>query len=547
MSWKAAGSGSLSLMEREENGMKQLWNADLANGIYRNPILFTDYSDPDVIRVGEDYYMISSSFTYIPGVPVLHSKDLVNWELINYVVKKIPYDRYDRPAHGAGTWAPSLRYYEGIFYAFIPMPDEGIFVSKTTDPAGEWSPLKPVKEAKGWIDPCPFWDEDGKAYMVFAYARSRCGIKHRLSICEMTPSADALIGEPKLIYDGEQANPTIEGPKFYKRNGWYYIFAPAGGVKTGWQTVLRSRNVWGPYEARIVMHQGNAEVNGPHQGGYVETPDGSGWFAHFQDRDAYGRIVHLQPVCWNGDWPFIGTELNGDGIGEPVTAWKKPVETDWKAKPIPSEDDFTEETLGLQWQWQANPRQEWYSLTKKPGSLVLYCNNQPEREGSRLWYAGNACTQMLKAPEFQAEVKLSLNASETGDLISFGMLGHLYTYLALEKTADGYELILRRGTVLDADGAGEAEETTEVRQKTEPECGTPTVYVRICMSEDESYAYEISADGVHYQRFGGVYQAEKASWTGARLALYGGNSENLRSDGFGVCEYIHFQRSREEE
>lgn len=556
------GYGVLSGRERteKEEHMERLWNADLGNGMYQNPILHTDYSDPDVIRVGEDYYMISSSFTYIPGVPVLHSRDLVSWELINYVVREIPFKRYDLPAHGAGTWAPALRYHEGVFYAFIPMPDEGIFVSKSSDPAGEWSPMKAVKRAKGWIDPCPFWDEDGRAYMAFAYAKTRCGIKHRISVCEMDPAAESLIGEPVLVYEGVQANPTIEGPKVYKRNGWYYIFAPAGGVPTGWQTVLRSRSVFGPYESKIVMHQGDTKVNGPHQGGYVETPDGKGWFIHFQDRDMYGRIAHLQPLCWNGDWPFIGTESNGDGIGEPVAEWEKPIHTDWRPNPIPAGDEFEGPDLGLQWQWQANPKREWYSLTRESHSLTLFCLANPMGRSPYLWYAPNACTQMLQAPAFVAEAEAVLRGDKEGDLISMGILGYEYTYLALEKGEKGNRICLRRGSALRPEQLALQENSGQLEtlcpefspleaqalgiaaEKVEETCEIrgDRVRFRITMRDSGAYSYEYSPDGKEFLTIGAVYQAKKAVWTGAKFVLYGANRENQNSGGYGSFRYVRF-------
>ena len=517
--------------------MNQLWSADLKNGTFQNPLLYTDYSDPDVIRVGADYYMIASSFTYVPGVPVLHSKDLVNWELINYVVREIPFSRYNQPAHGAGTWAPSLRYHNGTFYAFIPMPDEGIFVSETKDPYGDWSPLRCLKQAKGWIDPCPLWDSDGKAYMVFAYARSRCGIKNRLSVVEMNADATELLSEPKLIYDGIQANPTIEGPKFYKKDGWYYIFAPAGGVATGWQTVLRAKHVYGPYEYKIVMHQGNTAINGPHQGGYVETPEGDSYFIHFQDVGPYGRICHLQPMCWNGGWPFIGQERNGDGIGEPVEVWDKPVAVDWTPKPIPSSDDFHEKTLGLQWQWQANPDHTFYSLEREPDNLVLFCRQNERREDNLLWYAPNACNQMLQAPAFLVETCITLKDEEEGDLAGIGIIGHQYSYVAVERRNNEIVLNVRTGVVKDPEGAGLAEESIQASVTTG---GKKNVYFRLYLTNGGKYHYEYSFDKEHYYSIGMTYQAVKASWTGAKFTLFACNSFNHKSNGYGCYEYVTF-------
>ena len=202
---------------------------DIKNGCYQNPVLPMDFSDPDAIRVGEDYYLISSSFTYLPGVPVLHSKDLVHWERIGNCVERLPFDRYAQPAHGCGTWAPALRYHAGRFYAFIPLPDEGIFYTEATDPAGPWSALHCVKSASGWIDPCPLWDDDGSVYMAHAFAKSRCGIKHKIQLSRLDPETLEVVEDGPIVFDGTLSQPTAEGPKMYKRNGWYYIFIPARG------------------------------------------------------------------------------------------------------------------------------------------------------------------------------------------------------------------------------------------------------------------------------------------------------------------------------
>ncbi|MFR5772328.1 MAG: glycoside hydrolase 43 family protein [Lachnospirales bacterium] len=210
------------------------WIGDNENGTYKNPILLSDYSDPDVIRVGKDFYMVASSFTYFPGLPVLHSRDLVNWEIISYAVDKLPFDDYDVPQHGKGVWAPSIRYHNGMFYVYFATPDEGIFVSTTDDPYGKWN-LKLVKKSCGWIDTCPFWDEDGQAYLIRGVAKSRIGYKSKLFLHKMSADGMELLDDGVLVFDGRINQPTIEGPKMYKRNGYYYIFAPAGGVQHGWQ------------------------------------------------------------------------------------------------------------------------------------------------------------------------------------------------------------------------------------------------------------------------------------------------------------------------
>ena len=207
---------------------------------YRNPIIHADYSDPDVICVGDDFYMVASSFTYIPGVPILHSKDLVHWHIINHAVRSLPFDKYREPSHGSGTWAPSIRYHEGTFYVFIPLVDEGIMVARSKDIYGEFE-LNMLTHTAGWIDPCPLWDDDGRAYMFFAYARSRCGLKHKLMMIEIDSECRKTIGKERLIFDGTQTAHTCEGPKAYKKDGMYYIFFPAGSpLRASSRTVLVS-------------------------------------------------------------------------------------------------------------------------------------------------------------------------------------------------------------------------------------------------------------------------------------------------------------------
>jgi len=278
---------------------------------------------------------------------------------------------------------------------FYGDPDIGIFMTTAEDPAGEWTPIHLMKEGKGLIDPCPFWDEDGQAYLVHAFARSRAGIKHLLRMCRMSPDGTQLLDEGTIVFDGIEAHPTTEGPKLYKRGGYYYILAPAGGVATGWQLVLRSRSIYGPYEEKVVLHQGDSGVNGPHQGGLVELLSGESWFLHFQDKDAYGRIVHLQPVRWVEDWPLMGEDSNGDGIGEPVMRYKKPnVGKDYPIETPVTSDTFEGAELGLQWQWQANPEEGWMSLPERPRQLWLFAQPLP-KDAAPLFDAAHLLLQKL--------------------------------------------------------------------------------------------------------------------------------------------------------
>lgn len=501
--------------------------------MYQNPILYADYSDPDVIRVGEDYYMVASSFAYLPGVPLLHSKDLVHWEIINYCVRSLPFEKYDRPSHGSGTWAPAIRHHEGTFYVFIPLPDEGIFVATSKDPYGEFK-LHCLHKANGWIDPCPFWDDDGKAYMVFAYANSRSGIKHRLDLVEMDTECTKLLDEPVTIFDGQQLGPVTEGPKMYKYQGYYYILMPSGGVAVGWQSVLRAESIKGPYEYRIIMHQGNTDVNGPHQGGWVTALDGRHWFVHFQDVHELGRIIHLQPMCFNNGWPFIGMEQNGDGIGEPVKEWKLPVEGQPQYQ-IAQSDEFKGESLGLQWQWQANPQDFFYSIKGHSG-LRLFCLPNTERE-NHLWYAPNALTQIPQHRAFSVVAKVRLMGKENGDMASIGIIGHAYAYLGIKKTECGHELSLYTGDVIVNTFEGQAKETLSASCLHKGD----TVYLKFEVFENKTYRFAWSDDGIRYITIGGANPLQRATWTGAKLCLWSANKNNCVSEGYGDYEFIHIE------
>jgi beta-xylosidase len=343
------------------------WNPDLGDGRYQNPVLFADYSDPDAIRVGEDYWLTASSFSHVPGLPILHSRDLVNWTIVGHALPRlIPLDHFSVPRHGGGVWAPAIRFHRGKFWIFYPDPDFGIYAVTATDPRAAWSEPVLVKAGKGLIDPCPFWDDDGKAFLIHGWAKSRSGQNNLITLHELSADGSRVVdGDGHVIIDENKAGRglhTLEGPKLYKRGGTYWIFAPVNGVQTGEQAVYRATDIRGPYEVRIVLGRGSSPINGPHQGAWVDTPAGENWFLHFQDRDTFGRVVHLQPMAWGDDgWPRMGTAVaTGAEAGEPVIAHRKPRVASGDGAPTSfstpaTSDEFDRPQLGLQWQWQANP------------------------------------------------------------------------------------------------------------------------------------------------------------------------------------------------
>lgn len=518
--------------EIKRDAVERMWVADQGNGYYTNPILYTDYSDPDVIRVGRDYFMVASSFCNAPSVPVLYSRDLVNWKVINYVMERLPFERYEEPAHGCGAWAPAIRYHEGVYYVFVPFPDEGILMCQTKDPFDRWSDPIIVKENSGWIDPCPLWDDDGKCYMVNGFAKSRIGFKSALYISPLDSDFHVL-PEPddgRFVYDGHASNPTIEGPKLYKRNGYYYIFAPAGGVATGWQVVLRSRNIYGPYEEKVVLHQGNTNVNGPHQGAWVDTPEGEDWFIHFQDVGNAGRIVHLQPMRWEDDWPVIGTNVDENGCGEPVLSYRKP--NVGNVEPVYSaESDFFEgDRLGLQWQWNANPGREWYTCGEK--GLTLFA--QSKKEELPLCDVSNLLLQKWPAPEFVITACIHLQDMEDGDVCGMVSLGGFYDSLLIRQADGGRVLQQRNGRLLDS------KEECTVLAAIEKD----TVFLRMQVKGEKeiSWYYGYKEDAL--TAVGSTTETAPGRWVGVKAGL------TCVHEGAGKCgritvEYFVFQHCQQ--
>jgi beta-xylosidase len=504
----------------------EVWVSDEGNGMYRNPVLHADYSDPDVCAVGEDYFLTASSFNCTPGLPILHSKDLVNWKIVNYALKKVePVEYYNEARHGKGVWAPSIRFHEGVFYIYWGDPDFGIFMVKTRDPYGEWDKPVLVKAGKGMIDPCPLWDDDGRVYLAHAWAGSRAKFNSVLTVCEMNKEGTAVISDPVLVFDGNDGvNHTIEGAKFYKRNGFYYLFAPAGGVVSGWQLVMRSKDVYGPYEARIVMAQGKTDINGPHQGGWVDTPAGESWFLHFQDKGAYGRVLHLNPMKWINDWPVIGVDKDGDGCGDPVSRYRKP-KTD-KTYPIETpveSDEFDTRKLGLQWEWHAN-YQDVFGFTTNMGYVRIY-GHELSPHFKNFWEVPNLLMQKFPAEEFTATAKLKVSAKDDGQLSGLIIMGWDYSWIGVEK--QGEKFLLKQAVCKDAEqGNLEQVSTLAVLEPSRKfEAGLfpnyeREIYIRVHVDKGAYCRFSYSLDGKKFTEAGTLFKARQGKWIGAKVGMF---------------------------
>ena len=555
---------------------------------YTNPVIHADYSDPDVCEAGGVYYMTASSFNCFPGLPILKSTDLVHWELVNYALTSYPGrnwkdadpgkdrvkgnkqkdgkvqkgrkernipaavpedDFHTRVQHGNAVWAPAIRYHDGWFYIFVGDPDRGIFRVRTRDPEGPWEEPVWVVRQKGFIDPCPFWDEDGRAWLSHGIAGSRAGLKSVLYLAPMDPDGSRLLGPSKAIFDGHRTQPTIEGTKLYKHDEQYYLFAPAGGVATGWQTVLRARRIEGPWEERIVMAWAPGTINGPHQGAWVRDAAGADWFLHFQDKGAYGRIVHLQPMHWTSDgWPVIGEDPDGDGVGQPVGAGAMP-ETDSSLTLGMTHASCPADAghlygLPLAWQYPAVPSPYWH-MALPDGGVRLFSVEQRERG---LWNCPNLLLQKFPAERFTVTARLSFRPNPQlkarDEEAGFVVMGNDYALLRLQDARDHARLQYVTCPGASKGAAETAEDLTDipynaitiddryasgnvpkVKYADIPEA---IVWVRLEVRAkavegnvpDAVCQFSYSLDGKNYIKVNQKFTARPEMWTGAKFGFF---------------------------
>lgn len=489
---------------------------DLGDGTFANPILAGDFSDPDVIRVGNKYYMTCSEFHFM-GMPILESDDMVNWKVIARVHDKLPTGNgyNDMNAYGNGTWAPSIRYHDGKFYIYVCSPNEGLWVTTAENPAGPWSDIKLIKAVGGWEDPCPIWDNEGNAYL----GRSQLG-GGPIYIHRMSPDGMSLLDNGRVVYEG----PTAEGTKIFIKDGEFYISIPEGGVSTGWQTVMHAASIYGPYHSKRVFEQGSTDINGPHQGALVDTPDGEWWFYHFQSFNTLGRIVHLQPVVWENGFPVIGTDYDGNGIGEPMKIVTKP-DTGVNNTPYApqSSDDFTSSTLNCYWQFNHNPVLECYDLTSRPGWLQW-----KPLKAEKLEKARNSLTQKIMGYSGKVYAVIDVTKIAPGQRAGVLCMGNQY-YGAGVRNDNGTLRIY-------SEWGGAVTNAYKLTTQT-------LVYIRLDLdAANNSYRFLWSTNGTNFVRMGDQQlKQSEANWKGPRVGLYNYSTTDEGLNGTAAFDYFHYE------
>jgi beta-xylosidase len=515
--------------------VSKVWVSDLGNGRYRNPVLYADYSDPDVCRVGDDYYMVSSSFSCVPGLPILHSKDLVNWSLVGYGLKKIiPAENFITPQHGNGVWAPSIRYHKGEFFVYYSDPDVGIYMIKTTNPKLGWELPTLVMKGKGLVDPCPIWNEDGQAYLLHEYAGTRIGIKNIIALISLKSDGKETIGDDVIIFDGHENYAPLEGAKIIKRNNYYYIFSSAGAMLSNSILCLRSKNIYGPYEEKIAMWQPKNNMEGPYKGAFIDTPDGKeSWYINSQSIKNFGKVVLLNPVQWDSEWPTIGGYNNNKNAG-PILNYKKPNIAQYPIETPVENEAFDGDKIGLQWQWAANPSPYWSFLDKNKKQLRLYSHPINEND-KNLWNVPNLLLQKLPAETFTLTTKIKFSPNEFGgERCGLVLMGKNYSFLSLEKAANGY--VLSQKECINANTGGtEIENQKVVINQNE-------VFLKIKMKKDFKCTFSYSLDGSIYYVLGKDFTIKEGESIGAKVGFFCNRPTKSNDAGWMDVESFTFEK-----
>ncbi len=471
-----------------------VWQSDQGDGTYLNPPLNADYPDPDIIRVGEDFYFVTTTFANVPGLTMLHSRDLVNWDIIGHVARQLDgasqYDLADGGAYRAGVYAPSLRYRDGTFYVAVTPVGRSTRIYSSRDPRGAWSYVELGQEL---FDPALFFDDDGGTYLA-----SAIGTDGTVTLHTLDPAVSRIVSSRVVHY-----NEGAEGSKIIRRGDWYYLFNSI--PRRLGMTVSRAKSLFGPWETRPSID----DTTGGHQGALVDLPDGTFYGFVMLDAGAKGRVTNISPVFWQDDWPIWGTPDAPNLV--PARA-AKPIGGYAQNQP-PASDDFAGADMGLQWQWNHNPIDALWSLTERPGWLRLRA-----APGAQLWWARNTLVQKGQAPRGRGEVVVDASGIRAGDVCGFGTFGKFSGQLSILGQPDGTRALTMRVTESTENGPVV---TTRV-------AALPITAARVWLRTDMDFPAErailsYSLDGTRFTPVGGevplVFDWRTGTFQGVQFAL----------------------------
>ena len=474
--------------------------SDNGDNTFTNPLINLDFPDPDIIRVGDDYYMASSTFTTFPGVPIAHSKDLVNWEIIGYTYDSLPSIRSYHIEEGKamyrwGSWAPCIRYNKGKFY-----------IASSTKPEG---PYTIKKLGQTLYDPSVLFDEDGRIYACYG--------SNTIMIAEFDTNLNKLITEPTPVFVGN-CGTNFEGSHIYKRDGWYYICNTARGYN-GMQLCMRSKNIYGPYESRVISTDDmNYADAGLHQGGFIDTKEGETFFFMFQDRDYVGRVPVLQPVIWKDGFPYIGSKQ-----GRALTTVKKPnipivgksIENNFVGS-----DEFNDEKLALKWHWNHLPDNSKWSLTKKKGYLAITASHSPN-----FMYAQNSLMQRIVGGGSVATTRMDLSDLQVNDVAGLAVANLPYAGISIQQNVGSQTLLMFEN--------GETVEKAPIQNVKE-------IYLQIEATPEGTAKFSYSFEGKKYIPLGKEFIMEFTvkTFLGNRLAMFCYNT-GVAKTGTAYFDWFH--------
>ena len=502
---------------------QQVWTPDNGDGTFTNPLMWGDWPDPDIIRVDDDFYFISTSMHYVPGSPIATSKDLVNWKMVGYAVDRYDEDeRYDMQngqLYLNGSWANTIRYNNGKFYVGFCTPyglgtETGHFsICEADKPEGPW---KRTIFPEYLYDPGLFFDDNGKVYVVHGQGK--------LLITELNSDVRSVKGKPVEIWNKRFENSQtfgkrfgMEGAHMYKINGKYYITCPAGGTE-GWQVCLRSDSIYGPYEHKIIVDDNSSyPPNGLHQGGMVQLKNGDWWFIIMQDRGPIGRVPCLMPVKWVDGWPMLGTE------GKDVITYPKPnVGKTYPVMVPATSDEFKGKKLGLQWQWNHNPDDTKWTLTERPGYMRLKAS-----QAKSLKEARNTLTQRVQGPSSEGSVLVDITGLKDGNVAGFGVFQFPYAYVAVQQEGDDRKIVMCND--------GEIVETIDALKGNK-------IWIRArVMDKDFTARFYYSLDGKTYSPIGNELKMGLGlDWTANRFALFNYSTKANGVGGYADFDWFHF-------